>query len=148
MQTVFRVLPMLASSLISNAFIGLMAAHIPLVWLVGPYIAILSFLKKYLPDVSGVGTLVTSTGIMLFTISKPSMSYWDLEFPALCLSVLGVDFIFPAGSLFIAKLALPYEQSMVGALFAVMAQVCLLSFLDVNDRLIESSFGSLPLHSG
>ena len=92
--------------------------------------------------------MATSTGIMLFTISKPSMSYWDLEFPGVCLSVLGVDFILPAGSLFIAKLALPYEQSMVGALFSVMAQVCFMLFLDVNDRLIELSFGSLPLHLG
>ena len=106
------------------------------------------FSPQYLPDVSGVGTLVASTGIMLFTISKPSMSYWDLEFPAVCLSVLGVDFVFPSGSLFIAKLALPYEQSMVGALFSVMAQVCFMLFLDVNDRLIELSFGSLPLHLG
>ena len=101
-------------------------AYIPLVWLVGPYVAILSFFLfffQYLPDVLGVGTLVTSTGIMLFSISKPSMSYWDLEFSAIWLSVLGVDFVFPAGSLFIAKFALPYEQSMAGALFTAMTQV-------------------------
>ena len=51
------------------------------------------------------------------------MSYWDLEFSAMWLSVLGVDFIFSAGSLFIAKFALPYEQSMAGALFTAMTQV-------------------------
>ena len=127
MQNVVRVLPMLVSGLICNAFIGLMVAYIPLVWLVGPsYIENLSsFHSIYLPDISGTGTLVTSTGIMLFTISKPSMSYWDLEFSAIWLSVLGVDFVFPAGSLFIAKFALPYEQSMAGALFTAMTQVCL-----------------------
>ena len=52
------------------------------------------------------------------------MSYWDLEFSAMWLSVLGVDFVFAAGSLFIAKFALPYEQSMAGALFTAMAQAC------------------------
>ena len=51
------------------------------------------------------------------------MSYWDLEFSAIWLSVLGVDFVFPAGSLFIAKFAFPYEQSMAGALFTAMTQV-------------------------
>jgi len=60
---------------------------------------------------------------MLFLFSKPSMSYWDLEFFAMWLSVLGVDFVFPAGSLFIAKFALPYEQSMAGALFTAMTQL-------------------------
>ena len=78
---------------------------------------------------SGVGTLITSTGITLFTISKPSMSYWDLEFSAMWLSVLGVDFVFPSGSLFIAKFALPYEQSMAGALFTAMTQVRWLWFI-------------------
>ena len=43
MQNVVRVLPMFVSGLICNAFIGLMVAYIPLVWLVGPYVAILSF---------------------------------------------------------------------------------------------------------
>ena len=52
------------------------------------------------------------------------MSYWDLEFSAMWLSVLGVDFVFAAGSLFISKFALPYEQSMAGALFTAMSQVC------------------------
>ena len=47
------------------------------------------------------------------------MSYWYLEFSAMWLSVLGVDFVFASGSLFIAKFALPYEQSMAGALFTM-----------------------------
>ena len=37
MQNVVRILPLLVSGLICNAFIGLMVAYIPLVWLVGPY---------------------------------------------------------------------------------------------------------------
>ena len=52
------------------------------------------------------------------------MSYWNFEFSAIWLSVLGVDFVFAAGSLFISKFALPYEQSMAGALFTAMSQVC------------------------
>ena len=56
------------------------------------------------------------------------MSYWYLEFSAMWLSVLGVDFVFASGSLFIAEFALPYEQSMAGALFTAMAQVCFILF--------------------
>ena len=51
------------------------------------------------------------------------MTYWPVEFPALWLSVLGVDIVFPIGSLFVAKIALPHEQSMAGALFTAMTQV-------------------------
>ena len=103
-------------------------AYIPLVWLIGPYTNIRGFFFfffwQYLPDFPGVGTLTSSTAIILFIVSKPSMPYWDLEFSSIWLSVPGVDFVFGAGSLFIAKLALPYEQSMAGALFTAMTQVC------------------------
>ena len=66
------------------------------------------------------------------------MSYWNFEFSAIWLSVLGVDFVFAAGSLFISKFALPYEQSMAGALFTAMSQVCffLVHFRVDNNRII------------
>ena len=70
------------------------------------------------------------------------MSYWALEFTSIWLSVLGVDFVFGAGSLFIARLALPYEQSMAGALFTAMTQVCfffVISLVDDNNIPIGSS---------
>lgn len=105
MQNVIRLLPMLVSGLLASLFIGLMAAYVPLVWLIG------------------IGTLLTSTAIVLFIMSKPSMTYWPFEFPAMWLSVLGVDIVFPTGSLFIAKFALPHEQSMAGALFTAMTQL-------------------------
>ena len=85
------------------------------------------------------------------------MSYWNLEFSAMWLSVLGVDFVFSAGSLFIAKFALPYEQSMAGALLTAMTQVCFFFFLlfqgddNLNNMLIwiiVFFFGSLALHLG
>lgn len=77
---------------------------------------------------SGVATLSTSAAVLLFNLSKPSMSYWPLEFPAIWLSVLGVDLVFSAGTLFIATFALPHEQSMAGALFNTMIQVRLFFF--------------------
>ena len=125
MQNVVRTLPLFFSGLVCNLFIGFMAAYIPIVWLLGPYVGSLSLSSKPLIKVSGAGTLSTSTAILLFAMSKPSVSYWALEFPALCISVVGIDFVFPVGSLFIAKFALPHEQSMAGALFNTAVQVCL-----------------------
>jgi MFS family permease len=104
-QTAVRLVPMFFSGIACNVFFALTAARVPLVWLVC------------------VGTLSTSAAVLLFNLSKPSMSYWPLEFPAIWLSVLGVDLVFSAGSLFIAKFALSHEQSMAGALFTTMIQL-------------------------
>ncbi|KAF8149117.1 major facilitator superfamily domain-containing protein [Crassisporium funariophilum] len=105
MQTVIRLLPMFVSGLLCNAFVGLMAAHVPLVWLVA------------------LGALATSTACVLFAIIIPSAPYWAFAFPASIISVMGADFVFSAGTIFIAKIALPHEQSVAGALFNTMTQL-------------------------
>ena len=118
-----------------------MAARVSLVWLVGPYIFDTFSTFQSSPESSGVGTLSTSVAVLLFNLSNPSMSYWPLEFPAIWLSVLGVDLVFSAGTLFIATFALPHEQSMAGALFNTMIQVH--SFLptsESNQNIDESFF--------
>jgi hypothetical protein len=130
-QTAVRLVPMFFSGIACNVFFALTAARVPLVWLVCPYIDTL-FLFQSSPKGSGVGTLSTSAAVLLFNLSKPSMSYWPLEFPAIWLSVLGVDLVFSAGSLFIAKFALSHEQSMAGALFTTMIQVTF--FLTTSDN--------------
>lgn len=53
----------------------------------------------------------------------PSETYWAYGLPSAILSVFGADFVFSAGTLFIAKVALPHEQSVAGALFQTMTQV-------------------------
>jgi hypothetical protein len=56
-------------------------------------------------------------------VVRPSQPYWAYGFPSAILSVFGADFVFAAGTLFIAKVALPHEQSVAGALFQTMTQV-------------------------
>ena len=92
------------------------------------------------PKSSGVGTLSTSIAVLLFNLSNPTMSYWPLEFPAIWLSVLGVDLVFSAGTLFIATFALPHEQSMAGALFNTMIQVNPFCPPESNQNIDESLF--------
>lgn len=46
----------------------------------------------------------------------PKAPYWQYGFPAAIICVLGADFAFAVGTLFIAKIALPHEQSVAGAI--------------------------------
>ena len=139
-QTAVRLVPMFFSGIVCNIFFAMMAARVSLVWLVGPYIDFLFHVFNPHLTSSGVGTLSTSAAVLLFNFSKPSMSYWSLEFPAIWLSVLGVDLVFSAGSLFIATFALPYEQSMAGALFNTMIQVCPFAHIGNCNQNIDDSF--------
>lgn len=71
----------------------------------------------------------TAHGIasLLFVLINPSSPYsspyWAFGFPAAVVSVFGADFVFASGTIFVAKISLPHEQSLVGALFATMVQV-------------------------
>ena len=105
LQTLVRLLPMFVSGILCNVFVGLMAARIPIVWLVS------------------IGTVATTTACLLFAVIDPDATYWAFAFPASCLSVMGADFVFSAGTLFIAKISLPHEQSVSGALFNTMTQL-------------------------
>lgn len=69
------------------------------------------------------GTALTGVANLLFAIIKPSAPYWAFGFPASILSVFGADFVFAPGSLFVAKVALPHEQSLAGGLLQTMMQV-------------------------
>lgn len=59
----------------------------------------------------------------MFALIDPSATYWAFGFPASVITVTGADFVFAGGSLFIAKLALPHEQSLAGGLFQTMSQL-------------------------
>uniref|UniRef100_A0A8H7XJB0 Major facilitator superfamily (MFS) profile domain-containing protein n=1 Tax=Psilocybe cubensis TaxID=181762 RepID=A0A8H7XJB0_PSICU len=125
MQTVVRLLPMFVSGIACNVFVGLMAAHVTVVWLVA------------------IGAGATAAACLLFAIINPETTYWAYAFNASYLSVMGADFVFSAGTLFIAKFSLPHEQSVSGALFNTMTQlgtavgvtVSTVVFNSVNSRL-------------
>jgi hypothetical protein len=70
-----------------------------------------------------LGTSLTASANIFFAVVKPSQTYWAYGLPSAILSVFGADFVFSAGTLFIAKVALPHEQSVAGALFQTMTQV-------------------------
>lgn len=72
---------------------------------------------------TGIGTLLTAFSNMFFSLVKDDQSYWSYGFPSAIMVVFGADFVYSSGALFIARCALPHEQSVAGALFTVMTQV-------------------------
>ncbi|KAH9000087.1 major facilitator superfamily domain-containing protein [Lactarius akahatsu] len=104
-HTMLRLLPMFASGTVANILIVLMIGRVDVMYIVA------------------TGTLLTGCADVLFAVIDPNAPYWAFGFPAACLIVLGVDFTFASGTLFIAKVSLPHEQSVAGALFQAMTQL-------------------------
>ena len=67
--------------------------------------------------------LLTGAANLLFAVIVPSAPYWAFGFPAAIICVFGADFVFAAGTLFVAKVCLPHEQSVGGALFQTLTQL-------------------------
>jgi len=56
-------------------------------------------------------------------VQDPDASYWAFGFPSAALVVMGADFVFSAGTLYVAKVSRGEEQSVSGAVFNTMTQV-------------------------
>ncbi|KAJ7065155.1 MFS general substrate transporter [Mycena belliarum] len=100
-----RLLPMTVAGGLCNIFVVLVVSRMPLVILIT------------------FGTTFTGVGALLFALIDPSAPYWAFGFPASIVSVFGADFIFAAGTLFVAKVSLPHEQSLAGGLFQTLTQL-------------------------
>ena len=72
---------------------------------------------------TAIGTLFTGLANHLFAVIDPAAPFWAFGFPAAIISVFGADFVFATGTLFVAKVCLPHEQSVGGALFQTLTQV-------------------------
>ncbi|KAI1786595.1 efflux transporter [Ganoderma leucocontextum] len=103
--TMVRLLPMSVTGVTCNVIIALVVAHVDLVYLVA------------------IGTLFTAVSNLLFALIDPSAPYWAFGFPATIVTVVGGDFVFATGTLFIARACLPHEQSVGGALFQTLTQL-------------------------
>jgi len=104
-QTMIRFLPMFFMGCVCNFLVAVLVARLPLVIFVM------------------MGTLITGLACVLFALVVPSATYWAYEFPSTTLVVCGADFVFSAGTIFVAKIVLSYEQSLAGGLFQTMTQI-------------------------
>lgn len=69
------------------------------------------------------GTLLTGVAVLLIAVIDPALPYWAYGFPSALIIVLGADFVFASGTLFVAKVTPPHEQSVAGAVFQSMTQI-------------------------
>ncbi|CAE6413972.1 unnamed protein product [Rhizoctonia solani] len=104
-DTTIRLLPMPVSGLLCNLVIALFIGRISGSVLIG------------------VGCFFTSLAALLFAVITPSATYWAFGFPAAAVVVFGADFMFATGSIFVAKIALPHEQSLAGGIFNTLNQL-------------------------
>ncbi|KAF5360303.1 hypothetical protein D9758_009104 [Tetrapyrgos nigripes] len=105
LRTVVRLIPMFVTGIICNVVFAAVIGHVPMVLLVA------------------FGTCLTGCAGLLFAVINPDAPYWAFGFPAAILSVTGADFVFATGTIFVAKVCLPHEQSVGGAVFQTMTQL-------------------------
>lgn len=103
--TMIRLLPMFVTGIICNLIVALFIGRVDFALLIV------------------VGTSMTSLANLLFAVIRRESPYWAFGFPAAIVCVFGADFVFAAGSLFVAKISLPHEQSVTGALLQTMMQL-------------------------
>ncbi|KZO95313.1 MFS general substrate transporter [Calocera viscosa TUFC12733] len=104
-ETMLRLLPMSAAGLAVNVVFMFIAAHVT-----GQVIII-------------VGCIGTGLANLLFAVIKTDAIFWAFGFPAAVLSVWGCDFIMSGGSVFVAHVAMPHEQSLAGGVFNTVTQI-------------------------
>jgi len=136
-RTMVRLLPLFVTGFIANVIIGLFVGHVPFVLIIAS------------------GAAMTAIGNLLFAVINPKAIYWAFGFPATIVSVFGADFTFASGTLFVAKVCLPHEQSVGGALFQTMTQIgssfgLAISTIVYNSELQKASlnYGVVVNHDG
>lgn len=105
LRAVVRLVPMPICGLLCNVLVALIVGRIPVLWLIAS------------------GLTLTSTAALLFALVDPAATYWAFGFPATVCSVVGADFVFATGTLFVASVSAPGEQSVAGGVFQTMTQL-------------------------
>jgi hypothetical protein len=121
-RTVVRLVPMFVTGLLCNVLVALLVGRVRIVWLLAG------------------GTLTTMVAPLLFALVVPAAPYWAYGFPAAVCSVVGVDFLFAAGMMFVADSVAPGEMSVAGGVFQTMTQVGLLFPRPSSSFLLPPSF--------
>jgi len=98
--------------------------------------------------VSGFGTFLMGISLLLFAIIKPTLPYWAYSFPSTLLIVFGADFVFAPGTLLIAKVTPPHEQSVAGAVFQTMTLIGTAVGISISTIVYNGVLGSKSREAG
>ncbi|KAF8625057.1 hypothetical protein AX15_005579 [Amanita polypyramis BW_CC] len=104
-QTMIRLLPAPVTGLILTFIVGVVVGWLPAIYLLS------------------IGAMATGVACLLFALIKVEATYWAFSFPSTILAVWGADLIFACGSLFVARIAFPHEQSLAGGIFQTLTQL-------------------------
>jgi hypothetical protein len=120
--TMIRFLPMTIAGVICNVIIMVIVGRVSGHWIISKkvYHVAMRFADGFF---LAFGCICTGIAGLLFAVIDPSYPYWTFAFPATVLSVVGADFVFATGSLYVAKLAEGEEQSLAAALFQTLTQI-------------------------
>nr|GAT55166.1 predicted protein [Mycena chlorophos] len=125
-RTVARLSPMFVTGIICNVVVALVVGRIGTGWLLT------------------AGTLSTAIAALLFALIRPSAPYWAFGFPAAITAVVGVDFLFAAGMMFVSNAVGPQEQSLAGGVFQTMTQIGTSLGVTVSTIVLDTVAASLP----
>ncbi|KAI0761546.1 efflux transporter [Trametes elegans] len=128
--TMVRLLPMFVTGVLCNLVVALIVGHVPVVFLIV------------------IGTLFTGLANLLFAVIDPAATFWAFGFPAAVLSVFGADFVFATGTLFVARVCLPHEQSVGGALFQTLTQVGVAFGIAISTIVFNTTLGKTAREYG
>nr|GAT45298.1 MFS general substrate transporter [Mycena chlorophos] len=128
-HTAVRMLPMTVTGFACNVFVMLVIGRLDFVVLIA------------------AGTLLTGVAPLLFALIVPSAPYWAFGFPSTICSVFGADFIFAGGTLFVAKVSLPHEQSLAGGIFQTLTQLGTAFGLAITTIAFDSKTGGTSQQS-
>ncbi|KAG8212823.1 major facilitator superfamily domain-containing protein [Butyriboletus roseoflavus] len=104
-HAMLRFIPMFVMGVLCNFFVAMVVAKLPLVVFVV------------------LGTVITGSACVLFALIDPSATFWAFAFPSTVMVVFGADFVYSVGTIFVAKIVFPHEQSLAGGLFQTMTQI-------------------------
>jgi MFS family permease len=128
--TMLRFIPMFVMGCLCNVFVAMVVARLPLVVFVV------------------LGTLLTGSACLLFALIDPSVTYWAFGFPSTVMVVFGADFVYSAGTIFVAKIAFPHEQSLAGGLFQTMTQIGTAFGLTISTIVFNSAVNTQAVKEG
>ena len=152
-HTMLRVLPMIFTGIAANITIAFIIGRIDVVYIVGAFLVSVCLWDDCRRSLSvaffaAIGTLMTGCANIFFAVIDPNATYWAFGFPSACLIVLGTEFTYVSGTLFISKISLPHEQSVAGALFQAMTKIGSAIGLSVSTIVFNSVLRAQSRHFG
>ncbi|KAF2002487.1 MFS general substrate transporter [Amniculicola lignicola CBS 123094] len=86
----------------------------------------------------GIGALAFMFSFILAAAQRYGDSYWAFSFPALCLCVIGADFQFNVGNMYVVSSMPSNRQSMAGSIFQTLTRLCTAVGMGISTSIFNS----------